>query len=265
MSTSTVEVFAWNPRRPLVPGPLGHRLRYGRRVNNFGDLLGPLLVGRLLASKGLVGAGRRPARLLSVGSVLHYAGDGDVVWGSGRNGKIPDALHTFADLDVRAVRGPLTRQFLQQRGIAVPEIYGDPALLLPNYLPEMWDWTADKRYEFTVVPNLNEIASVPAGPEVLDPRRPVLTCLERIARSRFVTGSSLHAIVVAESLGIPARLIGSRVEADFKYADYYGGTGRSGFTPAASVAEARELGGEEPARWDGYRLLESFPWDLWDR
>ena len=98
---------------------------------------------------------------------------------------------------------------------------------------------------------------------MIDPRRGVREVLGRIAASHFVVGSSLHAIVVAESLGIPARLVSSTVEPDFKYRDYYAGTGRAGFTAAATVTEAIRMGGERPPVWDRDALLDAFPSDLW--
>jgi pyruvyltransferase len=78
-----------------------------------------------------------------------------------------------------------------------------------------------------------------------------------------VTGSSLHAVVIAESLGIPARLIRSSTEPVFKYEDYYRGSGRQGFTSAANLGEARERGGEHPVSWSAEPLLRAFPADLW--
>ena len=51
-------------------------------------------------------------KLLALGSILTYARNNDVVWGSAVNGKWLDLKHyKFTTLDVRAVRGPLTREF----------------------------------------------------------------------------------------------------------------------------------------------------------
>jgi pyruvyltransferase len=203
--------------------------------------------------------------LLTVGSIMQYARDGDRVWGSGVNGKVPVGLHTFDTVDVRAVRGPLTAEFLRARGIPVPDVYGDPALLLPAVHPHLTAWAADKRYDVTVVPNMRDAAALSDDPRVVSPTAPLEHVLERIARSRMVVGSSLHGLVVAEALGIPARAVASRAEHPWKYEDYYLGTGRRGFTPAAGVDEAIAMGGEVPLAWDPLPLARAFPWDLWGR
>jgi pyruvyltransferase len=259
-----LEVFHWNPRKPVLPGRLA-RVPLGRRVNNFGDLIGPMVVELMLRRRNLTNRPRAANRkLMSVGSVMHFADTGDVVWGTGVNGKMPAELHRFSDLDVRAVRGPMTRNFLVERGISVPEVYGDPALLLPLLMPEMSDWAKVKAHRVTVIPNLNDVPDyLEGGVEFLHPRSPLLECLERIARSELVVGSSLHGIVVAESLGVPARLVGSRIESQFKYADYYAGTGRTDFTAARTVEEAVTLGGEPPVSWSPEALVDAFPYDVW--
>jgi pyruvyltransferase len=157
----------------------------------------------------------------------------------------------------------LTRRFLTERGIDVPEVFGDPALLLPRLAPELFS-RREARSKVTIVPNFNDIPKHGVDQRILDPRLPVEVCLARIAGSEFVTGSSLHGIVVAESLGIPARLVVSAVEHPFKYEDYYLGTGRVGVGAAASVEEAISAGGREPPAFDGDALLNAFPLDLWN-
>jgi pyruvyltransferase len=202
-------------------------------------------------------------RLLSVGSVLHLARDNDVIWGTGVNGKIQDIHYVFRTLDVRAVRGPLTHEFLSRRGIEAPAIFGDPVLLLPIVMPELVSWSQVKQYSLTVVPNFNDFSGYEPASTLLDPRSPVDVCLRRIAQSEFIVGSSLHAIVVAESLGIPARLISSSVEDPFKYEDYYLGTGRPNAETALTIEEAIRMGGERGPVLDADRLLGAFPFDLW--
>lgn len=264
------QVYSWNPRKPLLPGRLSKYSRFGRRVNNFGDLLGGKIVQAVLRQRGL----GRPApafssqQLLSVGSVLHEANDGDVVWGSGRNGKKTPEQHTFERLDVRAVRGPLTRCFLEERGQSVPEVFGDPALLLPNLYPETVQWAQNKKRKYAVVPNFNEWGMYKNVQNVVDPLGPLASVIEFIASSEYVVGSSLHGVIVAEALGIPAVAIASRVEPDFKYRDYHSGTGR----PSDSLVLAENLDAglqlaaklEPPTMdWSADKLLNAFPGELW--
>ena len=254
-----VEVFYWNPTRPRFRGRL-RRLPLTRPVNNFGDLLGPNIVAQLRRALGCTGAAVADARLLTVGSVLHFAHDGDTIWGSGVNGKVDPASHRFSALDVRALRGPRTHDFLKARGIATHDVpYGDPGLLLGIVRPDLLQERV--RHPVTIIQNLNDSRLRARGG--LSPRRPLETCLRRIARSRLVVGSSLHAIIIAEALGIPARLVRSQAEPEFKYADYYLGTGRPDYEIADSVGAAIAAGGMAPPNWDPEPLLAAFPGELW--
>lgn len=49
----TVEFFTWNPTRPVAPSPAGYRCV--APINNFGDLLEPLIVEHFVRRPGLVG------------------------------------------------------------------------------------------------------------------------------------------------------------------------------------------------------------------
>ncbi|WP_254622645.1 polysaccharide pyruvyl transferase family protein [Rhodococcus sp. W8901] len=259
-----VEVVNWNPRKRRVRGPLGRVIPRRPPVNNFGDLLGPLIVEELLVRQGIDPAGTSIRhRLLSVGSILRLANDGDVVWGSGVNGKSLDLEYQFSDLDVRSVRGPRTAEFLRSRGISVPEVYGDPGLLVGVLWPRESLVAPRLSAGVTLIPNLNDVEKYRGHPDFWHPCRPLWDTITRIANSEFVIGSSLHAVVLADSFGIEARLIGSDHEPPFKYQDYYLGSGRSGYTAATTVDEALAMGGEEPLEWDPAGVLGAFPYELW--
>lgn len=251
-----VDVAAWNPRRRTQRW--GGRSLLARPLDNFGDLLGPIVVRELVAQLGLGraahGSGER-RRLLAVGSILHFARSGDVVWGSGLNAKAPD----IADrLDVRGVRGPRTAE----RVPGVP-VTGDPALLLGGLRPELVV-PPGRRSGVVVVPNLNELAELRDRTGVVNPRAPLAAVVRRIASSELVVGSSLHGIVVAEALGVPARAVRSIAEPAFKYDDHYLATGRDPVdVVAGSVEEAVERGGAPAPAWDPEALLTTFPADLW--
>jgi len=221
---------------------------------NFGDEIGPLLVAAL-AGDAVAPAG---ARLLSVGSVIHFAEPGDVVWGAGVNGKVRQRVRY--PLDVRAVRGPLTRAVLLGSGVPTPEVFGDPALLLPRLLPDVEPAGAA---DVLVVPNLNELDRV-GGEGVLSPLGDPLDIASRIRAATFVVASSLHALVLADAYGVPSRPLVPAAEHPFKYLDYYAGTGRADVRFASSVEEALELGPVAPPEVDLDALEAAFPRDLWE-
>jgi len=251
--------------RPL---PYGHvSLFHWRPANgsvNFGDHLSRIVVSRVLGMRGLtlddeVG---QAARLLAIGSILHFAGDGDVVWGSGINGKVPESAFTAQRLDIRAVRGPLTEEFLRSRGHQVPAVYGDPGLLARHLFADRFRPSGEKAHVF--VPNLHDIALVAGDPDVVSPLAGWNTVISEILKARLVLASSLHGIIIAESFGIPARYVRlSETENLFKYQDYYYGTGRQDFEYATSIPQALEMGGMPAFDFDPQPLLAAFPWDLW--
>jgi pyruvyltransferase len=251
----------WRPRKPHYW--LG-KVAYWTNTYNVGDDLSPIVVQRILETRGSRFEDMTDEhRLLAIGSILHLARDGDTVWGSGVNGKIDTDKYGFTSLDVRAVRGPLTRQFLLDRGIACPAIYGDPALLVPLLFPE-FGLRPRHRQRYIVVPHLHETALFAPGPEILYPTHHWRDFIMKIVAADFVISSSLHGIILAEAFGIPARLLRlTGHEPMLKYQDYYCGTGRDSFVPAASVEAAIEMGGEQLPKFDVNVLLEAFPSDLW--
>lgn len=234
---------------------------------NFGDHLTKIIVSKLLAEQGHVMDEEvsQNHRLFAIGSVLHFAADGDTVWGSGVNGKVDIDAHQFNTLDVRAVRGTLTRDFLMARDIVVPEVYGDPALLLPHLFPGRF--VKNTKIDYVVVPNLHDLALARQTglQNIVSPLSSWNRCVQQILKGELVIASSLHGLIVAEAYGVPARYLRlSEVENIFKYNDYMSGTGRSNIQPAYSVEEALEMGGMTAPVFDPKPLMAAFPLDLWD-
>lgn len=267
-----IEVFSWNPLRSSNGEP-------AKPVDNFGDLLGPLLVRNEVEARW-AGRGQdvpqhapstTAARLLAVGSTLHFAADGDVVWGSGVNGKIHKDKHAYSRLDVRAVRGPLTGQWLEQnKSIPDPGVYGDPALLLLKAVPQLSAMSQNKRRRLSVIPNLNDFDRYASDPNVINPQGSVLEILGQLAHSEVIATSSLHGLVVGELLGIPTALFRPAKENLLKYEDYIRGTGRKDLVCYADVSEAVQALDTRPGKfafpladWDPSPLEAAFPIDLW--
>jgi pyruvyltransferase len=207
-------------------------------------------------------------KLLAIGSILIAASNDDIIWGSGVNGKdLALRFYRFTHLDIRAVRGPLTRQFLMDNfHIEVPEIYGDPALLFPYFFPE-FKKEKSPTYDYIIIPHYSEKKLFPKeifGDRVVYPTESWDVVIRKILNSQFVISSSLHGIVIAEAYGIPSRLLRvTENEHLFKYQDYYFGTNRPHFQFATSIEEALKMGGEDPVKCDLNALYETFPFEYW--
>jgi pyruvyltransferase len=236
---------------------------------NFGDYLSVKIVERII--NGPVTIYRKTnvpkKKLLALGSLLYFANSGDVLWGTGSNNKYTQASeYSFTDLDVRAIRGPLTKAFLEEKfGIECPEVYGDPALLFPYLFPEFQRKKSPK-HRYIVIPHLYEISSFSkdSADYIVYPTDPWNEVIEKILDSEFVISGSLHGVIIAEAYGIPARYVRlSEKEPLFKYLDYYLATGRENCIFARSVEEALEMGGETPASFDAERLYDAFPFEFW--
>lgn len=241
-------------------------LYYWNGRSNFGDALSEAMVERMIGRQvRIVENPFAPEKkLLGMGSILSYAQDGDVIWGTGVNGKTPLQDYRFSTLDVRAVRGPLTRKFLLEKGIECPEVYGDPALLLPRLFPEFQKPKQALR-DYCIVPHFSDEHLFLGHPNLISVGQDWKVVVQLIIESDFVISSSLSGIIVAEAFGIPARLVMfdnlNNTENLVKYEDYYLGTQRPAFRIARTIDEALEMGGEPAPRCNLVKLYQAFPFD----
>lgn len=186
---------------------------YWQQENNFGDKLTPYLFEKIHGERPEFSRGH--GKVVAVGSVMHHAKQGDIIWGTGMISE--RHFPKTSTLDIRAVRGPLTRDRLQRIGIECPEVYGDPALLLPAvYRPDV---TRKHQVGFVrhyvdgrIFPDLNTI----------DVTLPVEQFIDRVLECDRIVSSSLHGLVVADAYGIPSQHFPCKglVGGNFKFADY---------------------------------------------
>ena len=257
-----VELYHWSPRRPIVNIPVLRNWSPQRTLMNFGDELGPIVVRGALKQLDLPSPEEAATngRIVTIGSVMHLTRTGDYVWGTGINGKVANPVGVQpGEITITAVRGPRTWEMLTQRGFEVPRVFGDPAILLSAVDPRFRLHTLAKRRKIAVVPNLNDVPRYRRHPGFVSPLQDPVSVAREIAASEMVVGSSLHALILADVLGVPARWIESAAEHPFKYLDYYEGTGRMGVVPGADISDALRLGPVEETRAEPEPLLGAFP------
>ena len=194
---------------------------------NFGDWIGPYLVGQI-TGRPVVNTGSSPGVLITAGSILNWATAGAVVWGAGL-ANLTDEVDPRAE--IHAVRGPLTREIALKCGAECPEVYGDPALLLPRFIPK----PDGKLYDIGIVPHYKDYPVVSRffsrkhRVQVIDVLRPVPDVVADIAASSVIWSSSLHGLIVADAYGIWNRWVtfsDSVLGDGTKFHDHFLATGR---------------------------------------
>jgi hypothetical protein len=232
----SVREFRTSPDIALIDGAVP--LTWWTYAPNIGDLLGPYLVRamtgrpvRLVESPARTpGLGRfrrimKPSNVsyLTIGSIINKANRRSIVWGSGSFGtETRQTIERRASY--RAVRGPLTRNLLRLAGVACPDVYGDPALLMPMvFRPH-----PEKTYRVGLILRHSErdrLASiVEPGVALIDMRdTDVEGVISRMLECEQVIAASLHGLVLADAYGIPSAWLASNTPKglEFKYHDYF--------------------------------------------
>ena len=208
---------------------------------NWGDALNPVLVGLLTGRRVLHVTNPALSRYIVVGSILQTADKNTEVWGAGFIRA--DSTPASTPKAIYAVRGPLTRARLLALGIECPEVYGDPALLLPRY----WRAEVDRRHEIGVIPHMVD-AQLPwiealrrnPGVRVIDVQGDLRQFVREVTSCRVILSSSLHGLICADAYGVPSRWIklsDGLVGGSFKFNDYYLGIGQEPREPEIITAD----------------------------
>jgi hypothetical protein len=168
---------------------------------------------------------------LTVGSLARWFCEDSIVWGAGVIDYDEPKWRPFETL---AVRGPYTRQQMVDRGFSCPDVYGDPAILMPMfYRPSLLP-----TYELGIVPhycNYAEACQIFSGDpsvKVVDVRSAVESVINDLLACRRIVSSSLHGLILAHAYGLPAAWIEFSKRPDgsgVKFLDYFASA--SGRTP----------------------------------
>lgn len=218
------------------------RLKQFTARPNAGDAASAVIVSELGGEEVLV-VGEEPCgapNLIAIGSILHWADPNSVIWGTGL---IHEGVPLIPPRALYAVRGRLTRDVLHAQGVICPEMFGDPAILMPRVRPRRDARTA----EIGFVPHYVDLDSDfvkrarAAGVPIIDPLQPLDDYLLQLGACRNIISSSLHGIIFAHAYGIPAawlRLSDRILGNGFKFRDYYSSIGfQPGDTPCFGPKE----------------------------
>ena len=186
---------------------------------NFGDILTPAILDHFSIKYEFVNSFRE-ADAICVGSIARRAGTGVKVLGSGI---ISKGDKVVSNADWRFVRGPYTRQQVINQGGNCPEIYGDPALLLPLIVEP-----SEKKCNLGIIPHNVDCAFVTEkfrNQNIITlGTRNYKNVIDKITQCESIISSSLHGIICAHAYGIPAAWVKSNTKLkgdDVKFEDYF--------------------------------------------
>ncbi|GLB50835.1 polysaccharide pyruvyl transferase family protein [Neptunitalea lumnitzerae] len=213
-----------------------------KNKENYGDLLGKYLVEKISNKTVVWFNPKKKFQFFSkqtvyatIGSILAHVKKDWIVWGSG----IISLKDDVENATFLAVRGPKTRAYLQNLGYDVPEVYGDPGLLLPDF------YTNDKieqKFEIGIIPHYNDYKFIEEMYRDNDAIRVIdlMTndiehTTDEILSCKKVLSSSLHGIIMSHAYQIPAVWIqfSGKVFGDgVKYEDYFLSVGLEPYVPS---------------------------------
>lgn len=199
---------------------------YWHRSINFGDNIGPYLVEKITGMKAVyVSPEENIEHIALVGSLLDIPPlNNTIVWGCGfayEEGTI------CSPKEICAVRGRLSREKYLNSEIDCPEIYGDPALLLPRfYNPEI-----QKKYSLGIIPHvvdyvevLKQYANRYPDTKIIDLSQSVEMVISQILSCENTISSSLHGLIVSHAYGVRCRWVefsDKVLGSGFKFRDYF--------------------------------------------
>lgn len=179
-------------------------------------------------------------RYMLIGSILtmHDLSQ-TVVWGSGiANDNAVDKISGIPD-KICAVRGPRTRKALIKKGIECPEVYGDPALLMPRFYQPV----IQKHYSMGIIPHHGDVEEDDVKRLISDPRVKLIKVqgydkwtdfIDEICSCDFVISSSLHGLIIAEAYGVASQWVefGAYIDGwEFKFYDFFESIGKADESP----------------------------------
>ncbi len=238
---------------------------------NFGDAFNPYLI-KALTNRNVVWVNRKyyhKPYLMSIGSILQKSTSNALVWGTGFISA--DSKLNEDPKKIYAVRGPRTRNRLIELGYSCPEIYGDPALLIPK----IYDPKIKKNYKLGIIPhyvdkdNPNLKNFFDKDILIIDiKQKNHFEFINQLLSCEKIVSSSLHGIIVSDAYKIPSIWVefSNKVKGDgFKFLDYFESVHRKDKRPylinsSTKIENLYELFYQYKISIDLDKLIDSFPY-----
>lgn len=212
-----------------------HKTTVAGDAGNLGDMMGFHIADAIIGPDAYVRKGIRQKDALDretialVGSVIAALVDSPVRVIGG--GLINGSTRTYGpDVRIEAVRGFLTQTIIERDAKQVPEVIGDPGLLLPwlSPLPE-----SEKRsgigYVIHDVDREEFARRYPTETDrIIDNYASREEFVAQLSRYEAVASTSLHGCIFAHAYGIPVApfvLTDKVFGGDFKFRDHYSAFG----------------------------------------
>lgn len=168
---------------------------------NLGDVLSPYIVEKLTdIPPKFVG---RKEGMLAIGSIIKWASNKSSIWGAGTSS---EGIDLPKNAKYHAVRGPYTRQEVLNNGGDCPEIYGDPAWILPK----LYNPAIKKTNKVGMILHfIHEDSNICISEKVksISIRRVGFDQIEQFMDEMLscerIISSSLHGVILANAYNIP--------------------------------------------------------------
>lgn len=250
---------------------------------NFGDAINLVLIKELSGGKYPISRRyvfpsiyKKQLKYFFIGSIIGGVDDKSIIYGAGAISKT-DKIRKHP-LKVLSTRGALTRKLLISQGVKCPEIYGDPALLLPQYyypsIPVV--------HKCAIVPHYEDISNhfvkklIDEGGYFLNIRikdsiyKEWKSKIDEFCSSDIIISSSLHGLIIGDAYRkktLWVKFSDNILGDDFKFYDYYSSMGIDAIIPidlretSYSLEELTEMATLKPVdKIDLDLFLAQNPW-----
>lgn len=197
---------------------------------NFGDELSPLILNFLIKKYKIdisfILNSNSKFNVCFIGSLIGWSNmnyNNLYILGSGIRTD-NDKIKKNKNMKIFSIRGPLSKIYLEKYGYSVPNIFGDPALLISRfYTPKKIEKCKDKIGVVGHLTNYHKYNNLSAKFILINPTWLWSKVIDYITSCKLILSSSLHGLIVADAYNIPNIWLNQYPlnEGIFKFKDYF--------------------------------------------